>query len=88
VSITVVGSELTLTVSSFRDKGTWYANLSWSGGSGSEFVTISKGIEVIGSSIANDGSYTDSLGKKVSGSINYEVCDSGGCASDTRQYQL
>jgi hypothetical protein len=86
VSITVVGDELTLTVSSSRNKGNWYADLSWSGGSGSDFVTIRKDGGVIESSIANDGSYVDSLGKKVSGSINYEVCDSGGCASDTIQF--
>ena len=83
VYITVLGDDLTLTVSSSRNKGIWYANLSWSGGSGSNFVTIRKDGGVIESSIANNGSYIDSLGKKVSSSIDYEVCDSGGCATYT-----
>ena len=80
------GGDLTLTVGTSRNKGDWYADLIWSGGSGSATVTITRdGAEIAGSPTANDGQYSDLLGKKVSGSFTYEVCDSGGCASDTVQ---
>jgi hypothetical protein len=89
VAITVAppSSGLTLSVSAVRDKGIWHARLIWSGGSGSEQVTIMRdGREIDGSPTVNDGEHLDPLGKKVSGTRQYEVCDSGGCAVDTVEF--
>jgi hypothetical protein len=75
---------LTLSVSKFRDKGIWYGILSWSGGVGDATVTITRNtVPVAGSPTANDGEFSDAIGKKVSGAFEYMVCDSGGCASDS-----
>ena len=85
----VTGSSLSLSVSSSRSRGNWSANLTWSGGTGAGLVTIKRDdAEVSGSPTANDGAFSESLGKKVSGSFVYEVCeiDSGECASDTIQF--
>ena len=79
-----VGSELSLSVSKLKDKGTWYGILSWSGGVGDPTVTITRNaVPVAGSPTANDGEFSDPIGKKVSGTFEYIVCDSGGCASDS-----
>ena len=84
ITISPVGSELTLSVSKLRDKGTWYGILSWSGGVGDATVTITRNaLPLAGSPTANDGEFSDQIGKKVSGTFEYEVCDSGGCASDS-----
>jgi hypothetical protein len=79
------GGALTLSVSASRIKGEWYADLSWSGAAGTE-VTISRnGGAVI--AVPNSGTYSELLGKHVSGSYLFEVCESGGgaCAQDTLQ---
>ena len=78
----------TLSVSSSRNKGIWYANLIWSGFEAGEVSITRNGSPVGGSPTANDGSHTDELGKKVSGSYNYVVCETDGspCASDTLQF--
>jgi len=89
VSITIdsgEGGDLALTVSKSKDKGTWYSDLSWFGGVGTGQVTITRDESTItGPSTANDGAFSEPMGKKVSGTYIYEVCeiDSGMCASDT-----
>jgi hypothetical protein len=84
ITINPLGSDLTLSVSKFKDKGTWYGILSWSGGAGDATVTITRnGALVAGSPTANDGEFSDPIGKKISGTFEYIVCDSGGCASDS-----
>ena len=56
------------------------------GGAGTGLVTIRRdGVEVAGSPAANEGSFSEDMGKKASGSYTYEVCehDGGQCDSDT-----
>jgi hypothetical protein len=89
VSITVnsdTGGGLVLSVSKSRAKGAWFSDLIWSGGTGTEQVTITRGgVLVSGSPTANDGAFSEPMGKKVSGSYIYEVCEPNSdiCASDT-----
>jgi len=90
IAITQAPTGFTLTATSRRLKGTWLADLSWDGGLGTGQVSITRnGDEIIDSSAENDGAFTDSLGKKVSGQILYTVCeldDGGVCASDSIQF--
>lgn len=84
------GSGLTLSVAPLRIKGIWFTSLSWSGGSGTGEVIIKRdGFEIDGwSPTENDGEFSEEMGKKVSGSYAYEVCeiDGGQCAEDTIQF--
>jgi len=89
VSITIntgAGGALTLSVSKSKEKGIWFSDLIWSGGVGIGQVTITRNESAVsGSPTANDGAFSESMGKRVSGNHTYEVCeiDSGVCASDT-----
>jgi len=89
VSITInpdAGGALTLSVSKSRNKGTWFSDLIWAGGVGTGQVTITRNESAVsGSPTANDGVFSESMGKKASGSYTYVVCesDSSICASDT-----
>ena len=81
------GGGFTFSVSSSRDKGIWYADLTWSGASGSA-VQVKRDGAVIDGSAPNNGNYSDLLGKKVSNSYVYEVCEipAGACATDALQF--
>jgi hypothetical protein len=81
------GGGFTLSVSSSRDKGVWHADLNWSGATG-DMVQIKREGAVVDDSAPNNGAYSDELGKKVSNSYFYEVCEIplGACASDTLQF--
>jgi hypothetical protein len=51
-------------------------------------VQIKREGAVVDDSAPNNGAYSDELGKKVSNSYFYEVCEIplGACASDTLQF--
>ena len=89
IMIGQVPTGLTLAAVPRQSNGRWYADLDWSGGVGSGFVTITRnGSEVRKTPTQNDGSFTDVLGKRVRGAYEFEVCeiDSGECGSDTIQF--
>jgi serine protease len=67
---------ITLTVTKSKVKGVNYANLSWTGASGT--VTIFRNNVQIATSSGT--SYTD--GPMSKGSYTYRVCDSGGCSNN------
>jgi hypothetical protein len=83
------GGGFTLLASPTRNKGIWYSSLSWSGGLGTGQVTITRDGDPVTDSAANDGEWSEEMGKKASGSYLYRVCenDSGGqCAEDSVQF--
>ena len=68
----------------YKIKGVQHADLTWGG-----FTTTNVGITRDGTLIAttaNDGAYTDNIGKKGGGSYLYEICEvdpAGACGSAT-----
>lgn len=80
-----VGDPLTLTASIRRQKGNWFVDLAWTNGTAGGTVSITRNSEPIASDVADDGVFTDDLGKKPGGSYSYEVCenDTGECARDS-----
>jgi hypothetical protein len=77
-----VGGTFSLAATARRDRSTWYVDLTWRDGSGTGTADIYRGGTLIAENTANDGSYTDDLGKKPSGDYTYQVCedDTGDCA--------
>lgn len=75
-SVTVSSSSggFTLTATGSKVKGTKSADLSWTGGSADEIDVYRDGSVV--ATTANDGAYTDTIGKG-GGSHTYQVCDAG-----------
>lgn len=68
-------SDITLSVSSRKVQGVRTVDLSWSGTSVSDVDIYRDGSLV--DTTANDGSYTDNLGRGGSGSFTYQVCEAG-----------
>ncbi|GAB3360881.1 trypsin-like serine peptidase [Lysobacter tyrosinilyticus] len=64
-----------LAATSSRVKSTLTVNLGWSNGSGTN-VDVYRDASVIATT-ANDGSYTDSVRVRKSGSFTYKVCNAG-----------
>lgn len=48
----------------------------WSGATGVNVRIYRNGVLIV--TTANDGSYTDNLGKKASGTYTYQVCETDG----------
>lgn len=71
-----VVSNITLTVSNYKVKGTKYVDLSWSGANGNnvDIHRTRRGSTTIFAT-ANDGAYTDSFGG--GGNASYKVCEAG-----------
>lgn len=69
-----------LTVRAYKVKGMQRADLSWSGLSGTPVVVYRNGATV--ASTPNDGSHTDPIDRKGSGTYTYRVCSSGTCTRD------
>ena len=68
------GGSYDLTASGFSSRGSKGVNLSWTGNTGS--VDIYRNGSAIATNVGGT-SYTDTLGKRISGSFTYEVCDAG-----------
>lgn len=77
---------INLTSSWFKHKGWYYADLSWGGNSTATAVDIYRnGVKVAGGT-SNDGAHRDRIGKGVSGSYTYRVCEAGSttaCSNET-----
>ncbi|HLT48132.1 MAG TPA: M43 family zinc metalloprotease [Rubricoccaceae bacterium] len=74
--------EITLTVSP-RNQGPWtYADLSWSPADGGNVEVFRNGSSI--GTTADDGSHSDRIGRNVSGTFTYQVCetDSGTCSNE------
>jgi hypothetical protein len=71
-SITVSAVDITLTATSYKQTGSYYVDLNWSG-AGVTSVNIYRDGEQIDTD--SSGSYTDSLEKKPSWPYIYKVCD-------------
>lgn len=72
------GTGVTLAASGFKVKGKWHANLTWSGASGGSVDIYRDGGFL--TTTANDGAYQDATSFKGSGSMTYQVCETGGGA--------
>jgi hypothetical protein len=78
----------TVTVTHFKDRGNHRVRVNWDNftdGPTVDITRISSGSPtLVADNTPNDGEWIDtSFGKKSSGTYTYEVCDSGGCSSDT-----
>jgi PKD repeat protein len=73
--VTVKNSGISLTVNTYKVKGTKYADLTWSGAT-STSVDVYRNGGVIATT-ANDGSHTDGPLGKGGGSATYQVCEAG-----------
>lgn len=64
-----------LTVTAYKLKAIQYVDLKWDGAT-SNAVDVYRNGEKI-ATVANNGAYTDNLGKKPSGSCTYRICEAG-----------
>lgn len=67
-------SGITLSASVFKDRGNKFVDLSWNGATSSNVDIYRNGSLLV--TTANDGAYTDSLGK-ARGTFTYKVCEAG-----------
>ncbi len=67
---------INLTAEGYKIRGVCYVGLTWSGATGINVNIYRNGVLV--ATTANDGSYTDYLGKKISGTFIYQVCETDG----------
>ncbi len=76
-SVTVSASSGTITLSATgrKVKGWQYADLGWSGASGTDVDVYRDGSQL--ATTANDGAYTDAIGRRGGGSYTYKVCQAG-----------
>jgi hypothetical protein len=68
--------DISLSVTSYKVKGSQVADLSWSGAS-STTVDIYRDGSLIDGQVANSGAFTDDIGQKGGGGYQYEVCEAG-----------
>jgi len=66
---------ITLSVTGYKVKGVQFADLTWSGATGTN-VDVYRNATLI-TTTANDGAHTDNIGKKGGGSYTYKVCEAG-----------
>jgi len=76
------GGGITLTASGYKVKGVQNVDLAWSGASGTNVDVFRDSAKI--STTANDGAYTDNIGKKGPGTYVYKVCEAGSstCSGD------
>ncbi|KPK53598.1 MAG: hypothetical protein AMS22_07185 [Thiotrichales bacterium SG8_50] len=72
------GGALSLTATGYKVQGLQKADLTWSGGTTVD-VEIYRDGQLI-TTVPNNGSYTDHINLKGSGTYNYEICELGGSA--------
>ena len=66
---------IALTVRGYKVKGKQRADLTWSGATSANVDVFRNGALLV--TTANDGAYTDNIGKSGSGSYRYKVCEAG-----------
>ncbi len=69
------GGDFTLSVTAYKVKGVQHADLTWSGATSTNVDVYRDGSLI--ATTANDGAYTDNLGRKGGGSATYQVCEEG-----------
>lgn len=75
-SVTVAqASAFTLSAVGYKLKGVQHADLTWSGATSTDVVVYRDGNLM--DTTANDGAYTDPIGRKGGGSYVYKVCEAG-----------
>ena len=76
-SVTVSNSSavITLTATLLKQGALYYGELRWSGATTTNVDVWRNG--VLTATTANDGLYADKIGKKVTGTYNYKVCEAG-----------
>nr|NIO85788.1 PKD domain-containing protein [Candidatus Aminicenantes bacterium]NIQ71681.1 PKD domain-containing protein [Candidatus Aminicenantes bacterium]NIT27715.1 PKD domain-containing protein [Candidatus Aminicenantes bacterium] len=75
VTVTEPGA-IDLTANHYKSKGVHYVDLTWSGATGVNVNIYRDGVLI--ATTANDGSYTDNLGRGVKGTFTYQVCETDG----------
>ena len=75
ITVPQTATAITLTVTGYKSKGTNKVDLEWDGATGTEVDIYKNGSFYL--SVPNNGSHTDVLGRKVSGSFTYLVCLTG-----------
>jgi hypothetical protein len=77
---------MTLTVTTSRSKGSWYADLSWSGADTAN-VDIFLNDDPL-ATVSDTGAYSHELGRKPGGEFRFRVCETDGdpCAEDAVQF--
>jgi subtilisin len=75
-------SGISLSATVYKVKGVHHADLAWSGATSEDVDVFRDGTKV--ATTANDGAYTDNIGKKGGGSYVYRVCAAGTttCSND------
>jgi hypothetical protein len=68
-------SVITLAVSKRQDRNRWFADLSWSGATGASVDVYRNG--ALRTTTANDGAYSENLGRKPQGTFTYKLCAAG-----------
>jgi N-acetylmuramoyl-L-alanine amidase len=79
ISVTVLnsgGGGITLTATAYKVKGLRMVDLAWSGADGEQVTVYRDGTQI--EVTANDGSYTDHIGGRGSGTFSYKVCETDG----------
>ena len=75
VTVADTSSSITLSTSGYKSKGQKYAALTWSGATGGS-VDIYRDGSLLATT-ANDGAYTDFIGKQRGNVYTYQVCEAG-----------
>jgi hypothetical protein len=74
--VTECPGTINLAANGYKVKGVKYVDLTWNGAIGAN-VNIFRDGQLIATT-ANDGAYTDNLGKKARGTFVYQVCETDG----------
>ncbi|HLE46888.1 MAG TPA: PKD domain-containing protein [Candidatus Thermoplasmatota archaeon] len=74
-AVMVSSSGITLSARGYKVQGVQHADLDWAGATGANVDIVRDGAIV--ATTANDGEYTDNIGKKGGGYYEYEVCQAG-----------
>jgi PKD repeat protein len=75
VTVTAPSGGIQLTATGSKKGSKLYADLAWSGAASTSVDVYRNGSRVV--TTANDGAYTDSIGKGTTGTYVYEVCEAG-----------
>jgi thermitase len=69
------GDAITLTATGYKVRGLQKVDLAWSGATSTQVDVLRDGQLI--ATIGNDGSYTDNVDQRGSGSYTYQVCEAG-----------
>lgn len=75
VAVSSATAGITLTAKGYKVKGVQQADLAWSGAGSTSVDVYRNGTRI--TATANDGAYTDNIGKSGGGTYAYKVCEAG-----------